>query len=67
MPDGFGARILYRRDVLSDTVQKARVYRRDFFYDVEYATTVEETSATVVTVRTDFQTMQGGEIRTIDS
>lgn len=67
MPDGFGARVRANGGTLSDLLEKAKVYRRDLFYDVEYATTVEETSATVVTVRTDFQTMEGGEIRTIDS
>lgn len=67
MPDGFGARIRYRRDMLSDQSEKSRVYRRDLYYDVEYATTVEDTTATVVTLRTDFQTPQGAEIRTIDS
>lgn len=67
MPDGFGARIRYLRNLLSDEAQKVRVYRRDFFYDIEYATTVSQQSATVVTVATDYQTMDGAEIRTIDS
>lgn len=66
MPDGFGARVKSNGNVLSDQLEKAKTYRRDLFYDVEYATTAEETTATVVTVQVDYQTMQGAEIRTVD-
>ena len=40
MPDGFGARLIYRSTYVEDGVQKAGVYRRDLDYSVEYATTV---------------------------
>ncbi|WP_234775178.1 hypothetical protein [Paraburkholderia tropica] len=67
MPDGFGARIRYLRNTLSDETQKVRVYRRDLFYDIEYATTVEQQTATVVTVKTTYQTTSGAPIVEIDS
>ena len=42
MPDGYGARIIYRNSHVTDDLQKAKLYRRDFQYSVEYATTQVE-------------------------
>ena len=42
MPDGFGARLVYRGSPELDSQQKAKLYRRDFLYSVEYATTQTE-------------------------
>jgi hypothetical protein len=67
MPDGFGARIRYLRNLLIDDTEKVRVYRRDLFYDIEYATTVEQQTATVVAVETTYQTMTGAPIVEVDS
>ena len=39
MPDGYSARVLYHSSGDVDTQQKAKLYRRDFVYSVEYATT----------------------------
>ena len=39
MPDGFGARLIYKSSAVIDSLQKAKLYRRDFLYSVEYATT----------------------------
>ncbi len=39
MPDGTAARLIYRNSLDSDVAQKDRIYRRDIFYTVEYATT----------------------------
>ena len=39
MPDGYGARLIYRNSHMTDNLQKAKLYRRDFQYSVEYATT----------------------------
>lgn len=64
MPDGYGARIQYRRNALSDEAQKVRVYRRDLFYEIEYATTVTQTLATVVATKVQFQDQQGDPIVT---
>ncbi len=64
MPDGFGARIRYQRSVLIDEAEKVRVYRRDFYYEIEYATTVTEQIATVVAVKVEFETQDGAPILT---
>jgi len=42
MPDGYGARMIYRNSHVTDDLQKAKLYRRDFQYSVEYATTQTE-------------------------
>jgi len=69
MPDGFGARCRStgQMPTLSDLLEKAKAYRRDLFYDIEYATTVEQQVATVVTVETDYQTPTGQTIFDIDT
>lgn len=66
MPDGFGARVRYVNSHLSDEYEKAKLYRRDLFYQVEYATTIEQETAAVVAVTVGNQTMAGAEIRNID-
>jgi hypothetical protein len=43
MPDGFAARIIYRGSPETDSLQKAKLYRRDLLYSVEYATTQTDT------------------------
>lgn len=48
MPDGFGARVIYKGSPVTDGHQKAKLYRRDFLYSVEYATT-EIAAAHVIT------------------
>ena len=42
MPDGTGARLIYKSSAVSDMLQKDCLYRRDLFYTVEYATTITE-------------------------
>lgn len=64
MPDGYGARILYKGNRYSDDAQKPQIYRRDFFYEVEYATTVTQTIATVVATKVTFETQDGTPIIT---
>lgn len=66
MPDGFGAWIKSMGQIptLSDLLEKAKTYRRDLFYDVEYATTVTKTVATVVATKLQFQDTQGDPIAT---
>ncbi|MBN3757223.1 hypothetical protein G3N95_30075 [Paraburkholderia sp. Tr-20389] len=64
MPDGYGARILYKGNRYSDDAQKPHIYRRDFFYEVEYATTVTQTIATVVATKVTFETQDGTPIIT---
>jgi hypothetical protein len=64
MPDGFGARILYKGNRYSDDAQKPQIYRRDLFYAVEYATTVTQTLATVVATKVTYETQDGTPILT---
>ena len=47
MPDGYGARLVYRNSHVIDDLQKAKLYRRDFQYSVEYATTQTETDTQI--------------------
>jgi len=48
MPDGFGARLIYKNSMVVDALQKANLYRRDLNYHVEYATTVSKQRAAVI-------------------
>jgi len=64
MPDGYGARIQYRRNALSDEAQRVRTYRRDLFYEIEYATTTTQQLATVVATKVTFDTQTGVPIIT---
>jgi hypothetical protein len=48
LPDGFGARLIYRNSHVTDQLQKAKLYRRDFQYSVEYSTT-QAMAATQIT------------------
>jgi hypothetical protein len=47
LPDGSNARLTYKSSPINDMLQKATIYRRDLFYTVEYATTVQGTFYTV--------------------
>lgn len=47
MPDGSAARLIYKSSMISDALQKAKLYRRDLFYTVEYATTQIETDTQI--------------------
>ena len=47
MPDGYGARLVYRNSHVTDDLQKAKLYRRDFQYSVEYATTQTATDTQI--------------------
>lgn len=48
MPDGFGARLIYKNSMVIDAQQKAGLYRRDLNYTVEYATTISKQRAAVI-------------------
>lgn len=64
MVDGFGARVTFQGNVPSDNFQKEKLYRYDLLYDVEYATTVTQTLATVVATKVTFETQSGVPIIT---
>lgn len=65
MPDGYGARIKAVGTNLSDALEKSKVYRRDLFYEIEYATTITETAATVVALSIPVETQTGAAITTL--
>lgn len=48
MPDGTGGRLIYDSSPMSDALEKAKTYRRDLRYSVEFATTKQMTTAEVV-------------------
>jgi hypothetical protein len=48
MPDGFGARLIYKNSMVIDAQQKAGLYRRSLNYTVEYATTFTKQRAAVI-------------------
>lgn len=48
LPDGAAGRIRYERTQSLDGLQKARCYRRDFVYSVEFSTTQVTTAAAVI-------------------
>jgi hypothetical protein len=64
MPDGYGARVKAAGGSFSDSLEKAKTYRRDLFYEVEYATTVSQTLATVVATQITYETQTGVPIIT---
>jgi hypothetical protein len=57
MPDGFGARIIYKNSMVIDAQQKAALYRRDLNYLVEYATTISEQRAAVIAPLANLNTL----------
>ncbi|PHV13706.1 hypothetical protein CSQ90_27050 [Janthinobacterium sp. BJB303] len=47
LADGYGARLKYRSSHITDHQQKAKLYRRDFQYSVEYSTTQSMTATQI--------------------
>lgn len=55
LPDWEYANLSYVRSVSDDGAQAAGVYRRDFFFEVNYAITLTRQDAAIVTVQTNYQ------------
>lgn len=51
LPDGSSARLIYKSSPMTDMLEKSAIYRRDLYYTVEYATTVETTFYTIGNVK----------------
>ncbi|MDN2676709.1 hypothetical protein [Janthinobacterium sp. SUN033] len=47
LADGYGARLIYRSSHITDHQQKAKLYRRDFQYSVEYSMTQSMTATQI--------------------
>jgi hypothetical protein len=60
LPDGTGARLIYKSTVQNDTLQKANLYRRDLMYSVEYATTVTEIDTQITQDQTNVSVASDG-------
>lgn len=48
LPDGYGARLIYKNSLEVDALQKSNLYRRDLNFTVEYPTTVLTQVAAVI-------------------
>jgi hypothetical protein len=63
MPDGYGARLTYRSSHVVDALQKAKLYRREFMYSVEYATTETRSDAQITQGQLNVALQDGNPIR----
>jgi hypothetical protein len=63
LTDGTRARLIYKGSPVSDSLQKDKLYRRDLFYTVEYATTQVETETQI----TETQLNQSGSLDGVNS
>lgn len=60
LADGTAARLIYKGSPVTDATQKAKLYRRDLLYTVEYATTQVETDTQVVAMQSNFNVAPTG-------
>lgn len=63
MPDGYGARLIYRNSHVSDDQQPDKLYRRDFQYAVEYATTQTEADFQIVQQQLGISMQNDGSVQ----
>ena len=63
MPDGYGARLIYRNSHVTDDLQKAKLYRRDFQYSVEYATTQTEVDTQITQEQLSIAVKNDGSVQ----
>lgn len=64
LPDGTGGRLIYKGSPMSDDLEKAKLYRRDLLYTVEYATTVIDEAFEIVAIE-ETVSANGGPVQTI--
>lgn len=60
LADGTAARLLYKGSPITDNNQKAKLYRRDLMYTVEYATTQVKTDYQIVAAQEDISNQPTG-------
>ncbi len=60
LADGSAARVIYKGSPVTDATQKAKLYRRDLLYTVEYATTQVETDTQVVAMQSNYNVAPTG-------
>ena len=62
LPDGTAGRLIYRHSNVIDALQKARLYRRDLVYSVEYGTTLTTNNAQIVVEQLNVSTQIDGAL-----
>lgn len=67
LADGTAARLIYKNSPVTDNNQKAKLYRRDLMYSVEYATTQIETDYQIVAAQSNFSNQPSGATAPISS
>jgi hypothetical protein len=60
LADGTAARLIYKSTLVDDAKQKAKLYRRDLIYTVEYATTQTATDTQIVASQSNFSDQPTG-------
>lgn len=60
LADGTAARLIYKGSPITDNNQKAKLYRRDLMYTVEYATTQTQTNYQIVGAVTNVSNQPSG-------
>jgi len=60
LTDQTQARVIFRSDRVDDALQKAKLYRRDLLYSVEYATTISETETQITQTQLNVQAAVAG-------
>lgn len=60
LADGTMGRLIYKSSPITDNNQKAKLYRRDLLYSVEYATTQTATSTQIVAAQTNISNQPTG-------
>lgn len=67
LTDQSAARLIYKGSMVIDQYQKDKLYRRDLFYTVEYATTQTAAATQVITDQINIapQTYNGGQISSV--
>lgn len=67
MPDHSSARVIYTRSLSTDLRENALIYRRDMFYQVEFATTVSAVATQIITPTASITpTPEGALITAVD-
>ena len=59
MPDGFWAALMYKGTPMTDMLTKQAIFRRDVLYEVEYATTVSQDTATIAVFNPSINVVTG--------
>lgn len=60
LADGTAARAVYKNSPMVDTYQKSKLYRRDFNYSIEYATTETATDTQVIVLQENVSSQLSG-------